>query len=170
MLSRSICIFAAFSILSIVNVPFRFLLLFVIKLGLSSLVQHVAPSNSSVFHNSRIGRLGAWFESLHILMLLSMHPPPPPTTTTHTHSSLSVLGSVSVSVCLSTEPSDDLSCPLCKCGEDDEIHFLFVCKATEALRSKLLPQVYFQDWRKQLTILNDTEHMTNVARYINIIA
>ena len=66
----------------------------------------------------------------------------------------------------STDPSDDLSCPLCKCCVDDEIHFLFVCKATEALRSKLLPQVYFQEWRKQLTILNDTEHMTNVARYI----
>ena len=66
----------------------------------------------------------------------------------------------------STDPSDDLSCPLCKCCVDDEIHFLFVCKATEALRSKLLPQVYFQDWRKQLTILNDTEPMTNVARYI----
>ena len=29
-----------------------------------------------------------------------------------------------------------------------------------------LPQVYCQDWRKQLTILNNTEHMTNVARYI----
>ena len=66
----------------------------------------------------------------------------------------------------STDPSDDLSCPLCKCCVDDEIHFLFVCKATEALRSKLLPQVYFRDWRKQLTILNDTEHMTNAARYI----
>ena len=35
----------------------------------------------------------------------------------------------------STDPSDDLSCPLCKCCVDDEIHFLFVCKATEALRS-----------------------------------
>ena len=66
----------------------------------------------------------------------------------------------------STDPSDDLSCPLCKCCVDDEINFLFVCKATEALRSKLLPQVYCQDWRKQLTILNDTEHMTNVVRYI----
>ena len=30
----------------------------------------------------------------------------------------------------STDPSDDLSCPLCKCCVDDEIHFLFVCKAT----------------------------------------
>ena len=66
----------------------------------------------------------------------------------------------------STDPSDDLSCPLCKCCVDDEIHFLFVCKATEAFRSNFLPQVYCQDWRKQLTILNDTEHMTNVARYI----
>ena len=33
----------------------------------------------------------------------------------------------------SADPSDDLSCPLCKCCVDDEIHFLFVCKATEAL-------------------------------------
>ena len=48
----------------------------------------------------------------------------------------------------STDPSDDLSCPLCKCCVDDEIHFLFVFKATEALRSNFLPQ---------LTILNDTE-------------
>ena len=56
----------------------------------------------------------------------------------------------------STDPSDDLSCPLCKCCVEDEIHFLFVCKVTEALRSKLLPQVCFQEWRKQLTILNDT--------------
>ena len=32
-----------------------------------------------------------------------------------------------------TDPSDDLSCLLCKCCVDDEIHFLFVCKATEAL-------------------------------------
>ena len=47
----------------------------------------------------------------------------------------------------STDPSDDLSCPLCKCCVDDEIHFLFVCKATEALRSIFLPQVYCQDWR-----------------------
>ena len=34
----------------------------------------------------------------------------------------------------STDLSDDLSCPLCKRCVDDEIHFLFVCKATEALR------------------------------------
>ena len=32
----------------------------------------------------------------------------------------------------STDPSDDLSCPLCKCCVDDEIHFLLSCKATEA--------------------------------------
>ena len=49
----------------------------------------------------------------------------------------------------STDRSDSLSCPLCKCCVDDEIHFLFICKATEAFRSKLLPQVYFQDWRKE---------------------
>jgi len=41
-----------------------------------------------------------------------------------------------------TDPSDDLSCLLCKCCVDDEIHFLFVCKATQALRSNVLPQVY----------------------------
>ena len=34
----------------------------------------------------------------------------------------------------STDPSDDLSWPLCKRCVDDEIHFLFACKATEALR------------------------------------
>ena len=41
----------------------------------------------------------------------------------------------------STDHSDDLSCLLCKCCVDDEIHFLFVCKVTEALRLKLLPYV-----------------------------
>ena len=32
----------------------------------------------------------------------------------------------------STDHSDDLSCPFCQCHLQDEIHFLFLCKATES--------------------------------------
>ena len=67
----------------------------------------------------------------------------------------------------SADPSNDLSCPLCKYRLDDEIHFLFLCKATDSISSKCFPELYLKDSNKQqLTILNDTEHMTSFARYI----
>ena len=64
----------------------------------------------------------------------------------------------------STDPSDDLSCPMCKCCLEDEIHFLFLCKATESLRNTYVPQMYLQGFQSQhLTILNDTKGTTSIA-------
>ena len=67
----------------------------------------------------------------------------------------------------SADHADDLSCPRCESSLDNEIPFLFLCNATETIRSNYLPQTHLQDWIKyQLTVLSDTQHSTTIARYI----
>ena len=65
----------------------------------------------------------------------------------------------------SADPSNDLLCPLCKYRLDDE-NFLFLCKATDYKVQIFSRTESPSSPKQQLTILNDTENMTSVARYI----
>ena len=67
----------------------------------------------------------------------------------------------------STEPSPDLSCPLCSTGIDDEKHFLFVCSATQLLRNRHLSVLSQSDRERQnFSVLGDTKVMLSIARFI----
>ena len=66
----------------------------------------------------------------------------------------------------STDSSDNFSSALCKCGVDDEITFCLCAKLHKLKVKIVVTNIYLQNRRKQLTVLNNTERMTSVERYI----